>query len=408
MFMAGPLAGLKVLDLSRVLAGPWASQILADLGADVIKIERLEGGDDTRSWGPPFVEDPDTGAQGDAAYYLSANRGKKSLCVDIATPEGQELVQRLALRRDIVLENFKCGDLARYGLDYQTLAAQNPGLIYCSITGFGQSGPNAARPGYDYIVQGMAGLMSITGTPASGPLKVGVAIADLTTGLYAAIAILAALNHRQASGVGQHLDLALFDVQLALLANQAMNYLVGGIAPGLMGNAHPNLVPYEDFATADGRIIIAVGNNAQFARLCQLLGAPQWAQEARFASNSARVANRVALIALIQAVLQTAPSAHWLDGCARSGIPAGPIQSIPQALMSAQTQARDLLVTQHHPVAGAVTTVANPIKFSKTPLDYPSAPPTLSAQALEILQQELGLESQAIAALVTSKIVKLG
>jgi crotonobetainyl-CoA:carnitine CoA-transferase CaiB-like acyl-CoA transferase len=408
MMMAGPLTGLKVLDLSRVLAGPWSAQILADLGAEVIKIERLEGGDDTRSWGPPFVEAEKGGLQGDAAYYLSANRGKKSLCVDIAKPEGQALVQRLAQRCDIVLENFKCGDLARYGLDYQTLSGLNPKLIYCSITGFGQSGPNAMRAGYDYIMQGMAGLMSITGTPESGPLKVGVAIADLATGLYATIAILAALHHRQATGVGQHLDLALFDVQLALLANQNMNALVGGMTPGLMGNAHPNLVPYEDFATSDGRIIIAVGNNMQFAKLCTLLGAPEWAQDARFAVNSARVANRSILVALIQQALHKAPSAYWLEAFENDGIPAGPIQTIPQALASAQAQARALLVTQAHPIAGNLTTVANPIKFSQTPLEYPQAPPTLGAQTLDILQQELGLESQAIAALVEGKVIKLG
>jgi crotonobetainyl-CoA:carnitine CoA-transferase CaiB-like acyl-CoA transferase len=400
----GPLTGLKILDLSRVLAGPWCGQILADLGAEVIKVERPGAGDDTRHWGPPFLHDAAGQPTDIAAYYLAANRGKQSIAVDMTTAEGQQIICKLACNSDVLLENFKRGDLARYGLDYPALHVLNPGLIYCSVTGFGQTGPNADRPGYDYIIQAMAGLMSVTGTPETGPLKVGVAVADLTTGMYAAIGVLAALQHVRSTGEGQHIDMALFDVQLSWLANQNMNYLAAGTTPGLLGNGHPSIVPYQDFATSDRRLIIAVGNDKQFAQLCAVLEHPQWASDSRFAKNAARVVHRDLLVPMIDDLTRQKSSAHWqaaLDGC---GIPCGPINTIAEAFASDQAQARDLRVRLPHTSAGHVDTVANPIKFSATSIEYGAAPPALGAQTMAVLKS-LGYNESEITALAEKSIV---
>lgn len=393
-----------MLDLSRVLAGPWAGQLLADLGADVIKVERPGAGDDTRKWGPPFLKDREGNPTSDSAYYMCANRGKRSLAIDMTRPEGQELIRKLAAQSDVVLENFKTGGLAKYGLDYASLKAVNPRLIYCSITGFGQTGPNAHKPGYDFLVQGMAGLMSITGTPESGPVKVGVAIADVTTGLYATIAVLAALQARHTTGEGQWIDMALFDVQLGWLANQATNYLIGGIVPGLMGNSHPNIVPYQDLPTKDGRIIVAVGNDEQFARFAEILGRPEWATDQRYATNKARVAHRAELINLIEERLREDNSAVWLEAMDKAGIPCGAVHSIAEAFTSQQAQARQLVVSVDHPIAGSVPTVANPIKFSGTPVEYKNAPPLIGQHSKEILR-EMGLTDEAAAALIGTGVV---
>lgn len=403
----GALAGIRVLDLSRVLAGPWAGQILADLGADVVKVERPGAGDDTRGWGPPFLKDRDGNPTRDSAYYMCANRGKRSLALDITRPQGQEIVRKLAAQSDVLLENFKTKGLAKYGLDYESLRQINPRLIYCSITGFGQTGPNAHKPGYDFLIQGMAGLMSVTGSPESGPTKVGVAVTDLTTGLYATVAILAALQARHRTGEGQHIDMALFDVQLGWLANQAANYLVGGLVPGLMGNAHPNIVPYQDFPTKDGRIIVAVGNDGQFQRFAEILGRPEWAEDSRFATNRARVANRAELVKLIEAELARDASANWLAALDRAGIPCGEVASIAQAFESEQAKARGLTVDVEHPLAGHVRTVANPIKFSGTPIEYGNAPPLTGQHSREVLA-ELGLSEAEIQALAEAGIVEDG
>jgi crotonobetainyl-CoA:carnitine CoA-transferase CaiB-like acyl-CoA transferase len=401
--MAGPLAGLKVLDLSRVLAGPWASQILADLGADVVKVERPGAGDDTRGWGPPFLKDRQGGA-GDAAYFLAANRNKRSLALDLAKPEGQAVARRLAARSDVLLENFKRGDLARYDLDYASLAAVKPDLVYCSITGFGQNGPHADRPGYDFMIQGMAGFMSLTGEAGGEPLRAGVAVADLTTGMYSAIAILAALRHRDATGEGQHIDMALFDVTFGWLANQAQNYLVGGTAPGRTGNTHPNLVPYQVFSTATKPIIVAVGNDKQFAAFAAVLGKREWAEDARFRLNRDRVGHRALLVDLIQEVLVAKPAEHWLDAIDAAGVPVGPVNSLDQAFADPQVAARGLLVEVDHAAAGPIRTLAQPMKFSRTPPDYRQAPPLLGQHSREVLV-EAGFAADEIAALEASGVV---
>jgi len=401
--MAGPLTGLKVLDLSRVLAGPWASQILADLGADVVKVERPGVGDDTRGWGPPFLADAD-GAAGDAAYFLAANRNKRSLALDLAKPEGQAVARRLAARSDVVLENFKRGDLARYGLDYASLSAAKPDLVYCSITGFGQDGPHAERPGYDFMIQGMAGFMSLTGEAGGEPLRAGVAVADLTTGMYSAVAILAALRHRDATGRGQHIDMALFDVTFGWLANQAQNYLVGGKTPGRTGNTHPNLVPYQVFATATKPIIVAVGNDKQFASFVAALGRAEWAEDARFQLNRDRVGNRGLLVELIQAVLATRPAEHWLEAIEAAGVPVGPVNSLDQAFADPQVAARGLLVEVDHPIAGPIRTLAQPMRFSATPPDYRSAPPLLGQHSHEVLA-DAGFSAEEIAGLEAAGVV---
>jgi len=382
----GPLTGVRVLDLSRVLAGPWATQTLADLGAEVIKIERPGAGDDTRHWGPPFTTTAE-GQPGDAAYFMCANRGKKSVELDIASPEGAEAVRRLAATCDVVVENFKTGGLKKYGLDYASLAAVNPKLVYCSITGFGQDGPDAHRAGYDYMIQAMGGLMSITGqpdgAPGAEPMKVGVAVVDLFTGLYASNAILAALWHARASGEGQHVDIALFDVQAAMLANQATNYFVSGKAPSRMGNAHPNLAPYQPFPCSDGMVIIAVGNDGQFRALCGALGLQV---EDRFATNALRVAEREALGPLIAAKTQGFTMQGLMQALEAAGVPCGPVNTIDQVFEEPQAIHRGLTVEQTRPdLADPVRTVASPIRLSKTPVRYDAPPPKLGQDTAAVL-----------------------
>ena len=374
----GALSHLKVLDLSRVLAGPWAGQMLGDLGAEVIKVERPGGGDDTRSWGPPFVTDALTGTAGDAAYFLAANRNKASITVDITTPEGQRIIRGLAQQCDVVIENYKVGGLAAYGLDAASLRALNRGLIYCSITGFGQTGPYAARAGYDVLIQAMSGLMSITGArdgePGAGPQKVGVALVDIMTGLYATIGILAALAYRGRTGEGQVIDVALLDVAVASLANQAMNYLVSGTSPVRMGNAHPNIVPYQDFPTADGAMILAVGNDAQFARAWEAFGL---APDAGLATNAQRVARRAEVIMAITGRSLTQTTAYWVAALERAGVPCGPINTMADVFADPQIVARGLQLALPHHQAGTVPSVANPLNLSATPITYRSAPPVL-------------------------------
>lgn len=407
--MSGPLAHLRVLDLSRVLAGPWAGQTLADLGADVIKIERPGCGDDTRHWGPPYLAAADGTPTGEAAYFLSANRGKRSVTVDFTRPEGQAIVRALAAQSDVLLENFKVGGLAQYGLDADSLRALNPRLIYCSVTGFGQDGPYRDLPGYDFMIQGMGGLMSLTGlpdgTPGGGPVKVGVALADVLTGLYASIGVLAALAHRERSGEGQHVDLALLDVQVAVLANQAMNYLATGRAPERLGNAHPNIVPYQTFATADGHLILAVGNDAQFARACAVLGCPELAHDPRFASNRARVAHRSELVPLLAARFATQPRDAWLAALAGANVPCGPINTLDQVFADAQVQHRQMRVELPHPQAGTVPLVGSPLKLSATPVEYRLPPPLLGEHTDAVLAERLGYTSDDLARLRAAGIV---
>ncbi|WP_310460732.1 CaiB/BaiF CoA-transferase family protein [Sphaerotilus sp.] len=388
------LDGLKVLDLSRVLAGPWASQMLADLGADVVKVERPGSGDDTRTWGPPWLKDADGNDTADAAYFFCTNRNKRSVAIDMATPDGQALLRRLAAEADVVLENFKVGGLKQYGLDHETLCARHPRLIYCSITGFGQTGPYAPRAGYDFLIQGMGGLMSVTGRgdaeEGAGPQKVGVALTDLMTGLHAAIGILAALQHRERTGAGQHIDLALLDVQVAALANQAGNYLISGQVPGRMGNAHPNIVPYQDFPTADGDMVLAIGNDGQFARFCEVAGRTDWASDLRFATNAARVANRAVLIPLLRQTTVMRTTHAWVAALESRAVPCGPINRLDAVFADPQVVARGLRVALPHPQAGTVPGVANPVRLSATPVVYRSAPPLLGQHTDEVLADWLG------------------
>lgn len=375
------LNGIRVLDLSRVLAGPWASQTLADLGANVIKVERPGQGDDTRAWGPPWLQTPSGEDTAESAYFLCANRGKRSLAIDLSTASGQETVRELARDADIVLENFKVGGAARYGLDYAALSAINPRLIYCTITGFGQTGPLADRPGYDFLVQAMGGLMSVTGVPdgqpGGGPQKVGVALTDIMTGLYACVGILAALQERERSGMGQQVDLALLDVTAATLANQASNFLVGGVTPERLGNAHPNIVPYQSFAAQDREFIVAVGNDQQFRKLCQALDLADLAVDPLFATNAARVNNRALLIPNLSAVFAKADAQHWLDSLEAAGVPVGPINRIDEVFEEAQLAAREMVVTLAHTENPALKVVGNPIKLSRTPVQYDRPPPRL-------------------------------
>ncbi|MFZ5558535.1 MAG: CaiB/BaiF CoA transferase family protein [Pseudomonadota bacterium] len=403
--MTAPLSHLRVLDLSRVLAGPWASQLLADLGAEVIKIEKPGSGDDTRGWGPPFLKDAAGNDTGRAAYFLSANRGKRSVTLDIAQPEGARLARELARSCDVVLENFKVGGLARYGLDYATLRAANPRLVYCSITGFGQDGPLKDRAGYDFMIQAMGGLMSITGTPDGEPLKVGVAIADLFTGMYAGVAVLAALAHRDRTGEGQHIDLALLDCQVAMLANQASNYLTGGVVPGRLGNAHPNIVPYQAFATSDGNIVLAVGNDRQFARFCELAGRAGLAADPRFATNAGRVRHRADLVPQVAALLATRTTGDWMALLEPAGVPCGPVNRLDQVFGEPQVQHRGLRVELADPETGSVPTVANPIRFSATPIRYGGSPPMLGQHTDEVLGELLGLGAAELAALRASGVI---
>ncbi|MGE6386794.1 CaiB/BaiF CoA transferase family protein [Pseudomonas sp. NPDC078416] len=396
----GALSHLRVLDLSRVLAGPWAGQILADLGAEVIKIERPGNGDDTRAWGPPFLKDPRGENTSEAAYYLSANRNKQSVTIDFTRPEGQRLVRELAAKSDIVIENFKVGGLKAYGLDYESLQLENPRLIYCSITGFGQTGPYSKRAGYDFMIQGLGGLMSLTGRPegedGAGPVKVGVALTDILTGLYSTSAILAALAHRDQGGAGQHIDMALLDVQVACLANQAMNYLTTGISPRRLGNAHPNIVPYQDFPTADGDFILTVGNDSQFRKFAEVAGQPQWASDPRFASNKQRVAHRAELIPLIRQATVFKTTAEWVTALERAGVPCGPINDVAQVFADPQVQFRGLQIELPHALGGTVPQVASPIRLSATPVEYRRAPPLLGEHTLEVLTSVLGLSDTEV------------
>jgi crotonobetainyl-CoA:carnitine CoA-transferase CaiB-like acyl-CoA transferase len=407
--MGGPLGHVRVLELSRVLAGPWAAQTLADLGASVIKVEKPGAGDDTRSYAPPYAANRDGSQSSESAYFLSTNRGKRSVTIDFIHPEGQKLVQALAAKSDVVIENFKVDGLAKYGLDYPSLQPLNPGLIYCSITGFGQTGPYRHKPGYDFMIQGIGGLMSITGEPdqrpGGGPMKVGVAVADIFTGLYAAIAILGALAHRDRTGGGQYIDLALLDTQVAVLANQAMNYLVTGVAPQRLGNAHPNIVPYQVFVASDGHIIVAVGNENQFARICEVIGRSELASDARFATNASRVNNRDELIAILQGIFAARTMRDWLESLERAGVPCGPINTVADVFADPQVQARGLKLDLPHPSIGLVPSVANPIKYSATPISYSSAPPMLGADTDEILREMIGVPPEEIARLRKAGIV---
>ena len=390
----GALDGIRVLDLSRVLAGPWASQMLGDLGADVVKVERPGSGDDTRAWGPPWCAGASPGAHGQSAYFTCVNRNKRSIALDMSQAEDLRTIRALAAKADIVLENFKAGGLKKYGLDYDSLSAGNPGLIYCSITGFGQTGPYAARAGYDFLIQGMGGLMSITGRadgdPGGGPIKVGVALVDILSGLYACNAILAALHHRQGSGKGQYIDIALLDVLVASLANQAANHLVGGTVPGRMGNAHPNIVPYQDFATADGHMILAVGNDGQFARFCAVAGHPEWANDDKYSSNAARVQNRSELVALISAVTRQRSTADWIAQLEPAGVPCGPINDIAQVFENPQVRHRGMVAELPDARGVKVPVVGSPMRLSASPVRYDRAPPELDQDGSTVLHDWLG------------------
>lgn len=412
---AGALAGIQVLDLSRVLAGPWCTQILADLGADVVKVERPGVGDDTRHWGPPFLQDADGQDTTQASYFTACNRNKRSVTIDMASEDGQQLIRQMALQADVLVENFKVGGLAQYGLDYASLAALNPRLIYCSVTGFGQDGPYAERAGYDLMVQAMTGLMDITGRadsePGGGPLRVGVAVIDLFTGVYASTAVLAALHARQQSGRGQHIDMALLDVGMAMLANQGASFLATGKTPVRQGNSHPSLAPYQDFATQDGAMLLAIGNDGQFARFCTAAGQPQWAQDPRFASNRLRVEHRQELIAAIQAVTRTRSSAEWIALLEDKAVPCGPINDIAQAFDDAQVQARGLRIElPRWPVGSSgdgishISGVASPLRLSEHPPVLRYAPPALGQHTDEVLT-EMGLDATHIAQLRSSGVV---
>ena len=408
------LEGIRVLDLSRVLAGPWCTQTLADLGADVIKIERPGAGDDTRNWGPPFLPTADGRESHESAYYLGANRNKRSVTCDIAQPEGQALVRQLAEHCDVFIENFKVGDMARYGLDYASLKAINPRLVYCSLTGFGQSGPYAPRAGYDYIIQGMGGLMSVTGERDDlngGPQKVGVAVADLFTGMYATVGILAALRHAERTGEGQHLDMALLDTQVAMLANLGANYLVSDKAPGRMGNAHQNIVPYQVFEVApraDGGkdfIILAVGNDGQYAKFCEVAGRPDLASEPRFVKNADRVRHRAELVPMLEAVMKTRAKADWLSALEAAKVPCGAINCLDEVFSDPQVQARGMVTHWQHPLRADLPLVSSPIKLEKTPVRTDRPPPMLGQHTDEVLGELLGVDAARLATLRDRQVI---
>jgi len=407
--MAGPLSHIRVLDLSRVLAGPWAGQNLADLGADVIKVERPGSGDDSRAFGPPWVKDKDGRDTQDSAYYTSANRGKKSITVNIGKPEGQKLVRELARISDVLIENYKFGDLARYGLAYGDLAKTNPRLVYCSVTGFGQTGPYRERPGYDFMIQGMGGMMSVTGepddAPGGGPQRAGVPVADIITGMYASIAICAALAHREKSGVGQHLDLALLDSQIALLAYQNTNYFSTGKPPPRIGNLHPNIVPYQPFRTSDGRVILACGNDNLYRKFCEAAGRPELADDPRFATNGKRVENRAEMTRLLSQVFARRTTRDWVELLDAAGVPNGPINDVAQVFREPQVKARGVKIELEHPLAGKLPLVASPMRFSGTPLEYGLAPPVLGQHTDEILREVLRLSDGEIARLRADGVI---
>jgi len=394
--MAGPLATYRVLDLSRVLAAPWVGQTMDDLGAEVIKVERPGSGDETRGWGPPFLADKDGVPTGESAYFLSANRGKKSVAVDISTPEGQRIVGDLAAKSDVLLENYKVGGLAKYGLDYDSLAAVNPGIVYCSITGFGQDGPYANRAGYDFMIQGMSGLMSVTGEAERMPMKVGVAVSDLFTGMYANVAILAALSHRERTGHGQHIDMALLDCQIAALANQTSNFHVSGKAPGRMGNAHPNIVPYQAVPTANGHIVLAIGNDRQYAKFCKVAGRPELIDDSRFCGNIERVEHREELMDIIVGITRSRSSADWIAALQAVHVPCGPINRLDEVFTDPHVRHRGMRIELDHPLAGTAPLTASPMRFSKTPVEYDLAPPLLGQHTREVLSGLLGRDAAVV------------
>ncbi|HKE40118.1 MAG TPA: CaiB/BaiF CoA-transferase family protein [Casimicrobiaceae bacterium] len=398
--MAGPLSHLTVLDLSRVLAGPWCTQLLADLGAEVIKVEKPGTGDDTRTWGPPFLKDEKGRDTAESAYYLGCNRGKKSVAIDFTQADGRAIVLDLARSVDIVIENFKVGGLAKYRLDYSSLAEINPRLVYCSITGFGQTGPYAERAGYDFIIQGMSGFMSVTGErddlPGGGPQKAGIAISDLMTGMYACSAILAAIAHRDAGGRGQYIELSLLDSAVSMMAAMNMNYLVSGVPPVRAGNAHQNIVPYQVFACADGHLILAVGNDAQFARFCEVAGEPEWACDSRYAANAERVKRRDELVPLVAAVVRTRTQSEWLEALEAVGVPCGPINLLDQVFADPQVLSRGMRLDLPHPLSGTVPQVGNPLHFSMTPVGYSRAPPLLGEHTAAVLRERLGFRDKGL------------
>ena len=398
--MSGPLAGIRVLDLSRVLAAPWTGQNLADLGAEVIKVERPGSGDDSRAFGPPWLKDAQGKETRESAYFACANRGKKSVTVNLSKPEGQRIVRELAAKSDVLLENYKFGDLERYGLGYAQLAERNPGLVYCSVTGFGHTGPYRDRPGYDFMIQGMAGMMSITGErddlPGGGPQKAGMPIADIMTGMYATVAVCAALVHRAQTGKGQHLDLALFDTQVAVLANQAANYLATGISPKRLGNAHPNIVPYGAYRTKDGAMILACGNDNLFGKFCEVAKCPELVKDARFSANGKRVENRAALDAIIGPILERRTTREWVQALEVAGVPNGPINTLDEVFREPQAAARGLRFELPHPMGGQVSLVRSPMRFSATPVEHSVPPPLLGQHTDEVLRGLLGLTSEEV------------
>ena len=404
-----PLAGLKVVELARILAGPWAGQVLADLGADVVKVERPGAGDDTREWGPPYARDATGRDTTEAAYYLAVNRNKRSVAIDLAQAEGQALVRRLAAQSDVVVENYKVGQLARYNLDYPSLRREKPDLVYCSVTGFGQTGPYAPRPGYDFIIQGIGGFMSVTGErddlPGGGPQKAGVAIADLFTGAHATIAILAALAHRDRTGEGQHLDIALLDVQVAMMANMASNYLCSGEAPKRWGNAHPNIVPYQVFQASDGWIIVATGNDGQWRRFVAAGGEAQLADDPRFATNPQRVRARDGLVPLLTVMVARQSKAEWIAALEAAGVPCGPINDLAEVFDDPQVRERGMRVDLPHPVAGTVSVPGSALKMSATPPEYRRPPPLLGEHTRGVLGQRLGIDAQEMDRLASRGVI---
>jgi crotonobetainyl-CoA:carnitine CoA-transferase CaiB-like acyl-CoA transferase len=408
------LAGIRVLDLSRVLAGPWCTQTLADLGADVIKIERPGSGDDTRSWGPPFLQDTEGAETGEAAYYLGTNRNKRSVTCDISQPAGQALIRELVRHCDVFIENFKVGDMARYGLDHESLSALNPRLVYCSVTGFGQTGPYRGRAGYDFAIQAMGGLMSLTGERddlGGGPQKVGVAVADLFTGMYATVAILAALRHVERTGVGQHVDMALLDTQVAMLANLGANYLVSGKVPGRSGNAHQNIVPYQVFEVAPAAeglkayMILAVGNDTQYAKFCDVAGRPDLATDARFARNQDRVRNRAVLVPMLEEILKTRGKAQWLAALEQAKVPCGPINNLDEVFADPQVSHRGMVTRWHHPLQPDLRLVSSPIRLSATPVRAERPPPMLGQHTAEVLRELLDCTDDRLSELKNSKVI---
>jgi crotonobetainyl-CoA:carnitine CoA-transferase CaiB-like acyl-CoA transferase len=402
----GALAGVRVVDLTRVLAGPYCTQMLGDLGAEVIKIERPGAGDDTRRFAPPFLKDEDGNDTAESAYFMSANRNKRSVAIDLTRPEGQDVVRRLALGADVLVENFKTGNLARYNLGYDDLKADNPKLVYCSITGFGQTGPYAERPGYDFLIQGMGGIMSITGEVDGEPQKVGVPIADLMAGMYAAVAVNAALRHAALTGEGQYIDIGMLDTQVAWLANAGMNYLYAGEL-GRLGNAHPNIVPYQVFETSDGHIVLAIGNDAQFRRFCEFAGCDELADDARFATNDARVRNREDAVGALRPILAALPKAHWLEGLRQRGIGCGPINDLAQVFDDPHVRARGMVTEMPHPAIGGAPArlIASPLRLSATPVTYRHAPPVLGEHTEQVLGEVLGMDAGEIEALRAAKAI---